>query len=90
MAMNIKDPQTEHLAAEVAALASETKTRAINIAPQERHTRLTAASTTSARRERLRRFLSYEAWPQIPQDVLGAPLSKADREQILGYGAEGV
>lgn len=32
MALNIKDAETERLAAEVAALAAETKTRAINVA----------------------------------------------------------
>ena len=32
MAMNIKDPQTEALAAEVAALANETKTQAVRTA----------------------------------------------------------
>lgn len=88
MALNIKDPDTERLAAEVAALAGETKTRAINIALHERLDRLTAAG--QARAQRLRRFLMEEAWPQLPETVLGAGLSKAQRESILGYGPEGV
>jgi antitoxin VapB len=90
MALNIKDLETEQLAAEVATLAAETKTRAINIALQERKARLTATRTTAGRAQRLRRFLSEEAWPQIPAEVLGTSLSKTDREDILGYGPEGV
>jgi antitoxin VapB len=91
MALNIKDAETERLAAEVAALADETKTRAVRIALQERKERLIASiPRQSDRGARLRRFLSDEAWPQLPQAVLGAPLSRAEREEILGYGPEGV
>ncbi len=90
MALNIKDPQTEALAAEVAALANETKTQAVRIALQERKERLEARARRHARRERIDRFLEGEAWPQVPEAVLGRPISKADREAILGYGPEGV
>jgi antitoxin VapB len=90
MAMNIKDPQTEALAAEVAALANETKTQAVRTALQERKQRLQAHARQRARAERIDRFLEGEAWPQIPEAALGRPISKADREAILGYGPEGV
>jgi antitoxin VapB len=40
VALNIKDPQTEKLAAEVAALTGESKTRAVRVALQERRDRL--------------------------------------------------
>jgi antitoxin VapB len=90
MALNIKDPETERLAAEVAALAAESKTRAINVALQERRARLISARATPDRGERLRRFLADEAWPQVPADVSGTALSRGEREQILGYGPEGV
>jgi antitoxin VapB len=91
MALNIKDPETERLAAQVAALTAETKTRAVKIALQERMERLTAGIPRQAGAgERLRRFLADEAWPQVPADTLGAPLSRSEREQILGYGPEGV
>jgi antitoxin VapB len=90
MALNIKDAETEQLAAEVAALASETKTRAINVALRERRARLIAARTVAGRDQRLRQFLAEEAWPQIPGEILGTALTKTEREQILGYGAEGV
>jgi antitoxin VapB len=90
MALNIKDPQTEALAAEVAALANETKTQAVRTALQERKERLQARKRRPARAQRIDRFLKDEAWPQIPDAVLGKPISKAERETILGYGPEGV
>jgi antitoxin VapB len=90
MALNIKDPETERLAAQVAALAGETKTRAVKTALQERKERLTARVTDRDRVRDLRRFLADEVWPQVPADVLGQPLSKAEREGILGYGPQGL
>lgn len=90
MALNIKDPETERLAAEVAALAGETKTRAIMIALSERRSRLAAVRDRHDRGARLRRFLRDEAWPQVPEAVLGTAPTRAEREDILGYGPEGV
>ena len=89
MALSIKDPEAERLAGEVAALAGESKTRAVRVALEERKRRLLR------RRGRpdgdgLRRFLLEEAWPQVPQTALGQPLSREEREAILGYGPEGV
>ena len=89
MALNIKDPKTERLAAEVAALAGETKTGAIRVALKERKQRLTAQAA-GGRSGRLRRFLTDEAWPQVPASVLGSELSRAERVKILGYGSEGM
>jgi antitoxin VapB len=90
MALNIKDPQAEALAAEVAALANETKTQAVRTALQERKERLQSRKRRQARAQRIDRFLEDEAWPQIPEAVLGRPVPKAEREAILGYGSEGV
>jgi antitoxin VapB len=90
MALNIKDSETERLVAEVAALAGETKTRAVRVALQERRKRLRGRVVDRDRGERLRRFLEDEAWPQVPATVLDEPLSRAEREEILGYGPEGV
>ena len=90
MAMNIKDPQTEALAAEVALLANETKTQAVRTALQERKERLQARQHYRARAQRIDRFLEDEAWPQTPEEILGRPISKAERETVLGYGPEGV
>ncbi len=90
MALNIKDAETERLAAEVAALTGETKTRAVKIALQERRERLARRVVRRDHGRELRRFLEEEAWPQVPAEALGKPLSRAEREAILGYGAEGV
>jgi antitoxin VapB len=88
MALNIKDPETERLAAEVAAVTGMTKTGAVRYALRQV---LEARSGPSVRRreERLTRFLEEEIWPLIPPDQLGRPLSKAEREEILGFGADG-
>ncbi len=90
MAMNIKDLETERLAAEVAALAGESKTQAVRVALRERRERLLIAADTRRRGERIRRFLVDEVWPQVPPGGLGVPLTRAEREAILGYGPEGV
>ena len=58
VALNIKDPETERLAAEVAALTSETKTGAIRVALQERKERLAVQASRRSRSGRLRRFLA--------------------------------
>lgn len=90
MALNIKDPATERMAAEVAELAGETKTQAIRRGLEERLERLLKERGRSERGARLARFLEHEAWPQVPADVLGTSMTRAEREEILGYGSEGV
>ncbi|MBB5789025.1 type II toxin-antitoxin system VapB family antitoxin [Jiangella mangrovi] len=90
MALNIKDPTTERLAAELAALTNDTKTGAVRSALEERLERVLASRAAAGRRERLQRFLVDEVWPQVSVEVRGHPLTKAEREEILGIGAEGV
>lgn len=89
MALNIKDPETERLAREVASLTGESKTRAIRVALQERRQRLAFRVHKRTRRELLVRFLEREVWPRIPADERGRRLSKEDEETLLGYGPEG-
>jgi len=90
VALNIKDPEAERLAAEVAALTGESKTGAVRTSLAERKARLALAGVPRARAEGLRRFLENEAWPQVPAEVLGKRLTRDEREAILGYGTEGV
>jgi antitoxin VapB len=90
MALNIKDPETERLAAEVAAITGESKTRAVKVALQERKQRLAVRVVRRDRVEELRRFLAQEVWPQVPRRVLGKRVTRREREAILGYGPEGV
>ena len=89
MAMNIKDPEAERLAAEVASLTGESKTAAVRNALRERRERLNVKN--GLRRRNLTRFLEDEIWPQVPAELQDqSPMTKAEREDILGYGSEGV
>jgi len=90
VALSIKDPEAERLAAEVAALTGESKTRAVRVALAERRDRLALGTSKTDRESSLRRFLESEAWPQIPADRLGRKLSRSEREMILGYDEHGV
>lgn len=91
MALNIKDPVAERLAAEVAELAHENKTEAIRNALQERKERLELKHGRSGRSGDFRHFLETEIWPLIPEEALGEPrMTKAEREEILGIGPDGV
>lgn len=91
MALNIKNEETEKLAAEVASLAGETKTGAVKQALLERRDRLRLESGREEKPYRgLRQWLETEIWPQIPaEDRNRPPLTKAEREEILGIGPEG-
>lgn len=90
MALNIKDLETEKLAAEVAELTGESKTGAVRNALRERKDRLELErGGKEKRRGDLLRFMETEIWPQIPEGERGKPMTKAEREEILGYGPEG-
>jgi antitoxin VapB len=90
MALNIKDPEAERLATEVAAMTGESKTRAIRVALEERRERLAMRIVRRDRGQALRRFLAEEVWPNVPTKALGRRITRREREAILGYGAEGV
>jgi len=91
MALNIKNLEVERLAAEVAALAHESKTEAIRRALAERRDRLVVRRVDLGKAERLRRLLEEEIWPSIPPELRRQPpISKEEKEAILGYGPEGV
>ena len=91
MALNVKDEEAVRLAGEVAARTGESKTRAIRVALAERLQRLETERPENAaeRRERLQRFMEEEIWPLIPEELRNKPISKQEREEILGYGERG-
>jgi antitoxin VapB len=91
MALNIKNEETEKLAAEVASLAGETKTGAVKRALLERRDRLRLESGRGEKSCRgMRRWLETEVWPQIPAELKGRPpMTKEEVEEILGIGPEG-
>jgi antitoxin VapB len=90
MALTIENPETEWLASEVAELAGESPAEAVRRALEERKQRLEPHQVPSDRVTRLRRFLEREVWVHLPPDSRGKPLSKQEREAILGYGPGGV
>ncbi len=89
MALNIKNTGVVRLAAEVAAMAGESKTEAIRKALEERKARL-CLQVVAGRKERLTKFLEREVWPNIPRRQKGKRLTRAEEDRVLGYGPEGV
>jgi len=89
MGLNIKNPEVERLAAEVATLADESKTEAIRRALLERRARLQARRGQGGARGNLREYLERHVWPLISPDAFGRTLSRDEEDAILGYGPEG-
>jgi antitoxin VapB len=89
MALNLKNAAVERLAAEVARLTGESKTEAIRRALDERWRRLKSTSATQ-RRARVLRFLEKKVWPTLPAGEQGRRLTRAEEDEILGFGPEGV
>ncbi len=90
MGLNIKNPDVERLAAEVAAIMGETKTQAIKRALQERKDRLGFHVRNRDRKTRLMRLLEREVWPSIPRPLVGKRLSRSEEDRLLGFGRNGV
>jgi antitoxin VapB len=90
MALNIKSPRVERLAAEVAALTGESKTEAIRKALEERRARLAFRVVRQDRGQALARYLEREVWSAIPAELLGRPRDREAEERALGFGPEGV
>jgi len=90
MAVNIKNARVEQLLDEVAALTGESKTEAIRRALEERRDRLARSVAAPNAADRLQRLLESEIWPALSSGVRSQPLSQAEEEAILGYGADGV
>ena len=89
MALNIKNAEVERLAAEVARLTGESKTEAIRRALDERRRRLRPGSG-DRRRSRVLAFLERKVWPTLPKGQRGRRLTRAEEDEILGYGPGGV
>ena len=89
MALNIKNADVERLASELARLTGESKTEAIRKALDERRRRLKGPSVDE-RRQRVVRFLKKDVWPSIPKKFLGRRPTRAEEDDILGFGTGGV
>jgi len=88
MALNIKNPEVERLADEVARLTGASKTEAIRQSLLERRDRVSALSSTGSREERLRQFLELRVWPAIPRRARKR-WTKDEEDAALGYGESG-
>ncbi len=92
MGLNIKNREVEALIDEVARLTGESKTEAVRVAMLERRAKLKPASQEEAER----RAAEFRAWweesikPHLDPKYIGKSMSKAEREEILGYGPDGV
>jgi antitoxin VapB len=42
------------------------------------------------KRKRIMHYMETEVWPNIPPELLGKTITKEEREEILGYGLDGV
>jgi len=82
MAINIKDPETDRLAREVAKRAGETLTDAIRNSLLERLQRFAGRSAAPTKRDKLHEILSrVDALPR---------LDSGTDDQILGYDESGI
>jgi len=90
MARNIKNPEVERLAAEVAAMKGETKTGAIRKALGDRKKRLRFRAVARDRAGKIREFLERHVWPQVPEEMTGKAMTREEEDGILGHGPEGV
>jgi antitoxin VapB len=89
MALNLKNAEVERLAAELSRLTGESKTETIRRALEERRRRLKSASVET-RRARVLDFLEKRVWPTLPKQHRGKRLTRAQEDEILGYGPGGV
>ena len=89
MALNLKNDEVERLAAEVARMTGESKTEAIRRALDERRRRL-KGTASDRRRARVMQFLEKSVWPTLPEGELGRRLTRAEEDEILGIGPDGV
>jgi antitoxin VapB len=87
--LNIKNPQVERLATEAARRQGITKTEAVRRALESQLAALSEPSGAE-RAASLVAFLERDVWPFVPEEALGRPVTKRERERILGYGDEGV
>jgi len=84
MALNIKDAETENLATEIASRLNITKTAAIRHALRAQLALL--ESHNHHRLDQALEVLRAEIWPLTAGSV---PITKTDREAILGYNKQG-
>lgn len=82
MALNIKDPQTDRLARELARLTGESITVAVGTALKDRLERLSGSVPSDER---------ADAMSRIAREAAALPvLDERPEDEILGYGRDGL
>lgn len=89
MGFHVDDPRLDRLVAEVARMTGESEADAMIHSLEERRDRL-RAERIEDKATRVRKVLEEKIWPLVPPEVLGKEVTKAEREEILGYGPTGV
>jgi antitoxin VapB len=85
MALNIKNPEAQELANEVARLSGQSITAAVIDALRDRKELLERRSQRARRLQLARGFLKMEVWPL--RDAAGAAALTED--DLLGFGESG-
>ena len=85
MPLNIKNPEVEQLAEELARLAGTSKTEVIRQALLERKERAAALAPAANRESRLRSFLELRVWPTIPAEA-SRKWTRDEENALVGYG----
>lgn len=84
-----EEREIRKLAAEIAELTGRSEAEAVREALEERRARLVLAKGERKKPGDLRRFLETEIWPLIPEEERGkAPMTRAERAKLLGYGPD--
>lgn len=86
MALNLKNPEVEQLAQDIALLCGSSKTEAIRQALLEKKQRLQFG--LGDRNASAIQFLEQRLWPTLPPGV-SRRLSREEEDEILGYGPDG-
>jgi antitoxin VapB len=91
MTLSIKDKETEALVARIVELTGETEGVAVRKSLRERVDRVAAEPRSRPRMtmEEIEDWLENVVRPRIPEEERGRRLTKAEREEILGYGPGG-
>jgi len=85
MALNIKNPEAQSLATEIAHLTGESITSAVIAALRDRKAALERCSGRDQRLRLARQFLEREIW-SIPDQPAASDVSE---DELLGYGETG-
>ena len=89
MTLNIKDPETEKLAAEAASMAGESKTRAVKVALEERKRRLILRAGRGDDYRGCNDFSSTRSGPKCPGAYSGSESRGVIERQSWDTGERG-